>query len=145
MMLSQSKGNDIKLNEHPTEASVYISSVTFTGTIPGSPFPVNSRLENSKSSNKVTHSRCIESRSRPRSVDKSLFLPYPYPTANNESFIYEMIHNDGLRDCAKCRDSSMIRDDESANVPSRHTVRKWARGRKHMPLNLETFQIVIKG
>ncbi|EGI66640.1 hypothetical protein G5I_04815 [Acromyrmex echinatior] len=69
----------------------YISSVTFTGTIPGSPFPVYSRLENSKSSNKVTHSRCIvESRSRPRSVDKSLFLPYPYPTANNESFIYEL-------------------------------------------------------
>ncbi|KYN45430.1 hypothetical protein ALC56_00124, partial [Trachymyrmex septentrionalis] len=73
------------------EASAYTSSVTtFTGTIPGSPFPVYSRLENSKSSNKVTHSRCIVgSRSRPRSVDKSLFLPYPYPTTNNESFIYE--------------------------------------------------------
>ncbi|KYN13691.1 hypothetical protein ALC57_14092 [Trachymyrmex cornetzi] len=73
----------------------YISSVTFTGTIPGSPLPVYSRLENSKSSNKVTHSRYIVGlRSRPRSVDKSLFLPYPYPTANNESFIYEINQQD---------------------------------------------------
>lgn len=32
--------------------------------------------------------------------------------------IATMIHNDGPRDCAKRRDSSTIRDDESANVPS---------------------------
>ncbi|KYN05503.1 hypothetical protein ALC62_03596, partial [Cyphomyrmex costatus] len=42
----------------------YISSITFAGTIPGTPFPVYSRLENSKSSNKVTHSVSAVKRDR---------------------------------------------------------------------------------